>query len=119
MDTSELWFLILSGGVGAAIIKLFDGLLQFALQRRAKKSDAGAKHKSETDKRLDAIQDCMMVSMLDRIQYLCKCYIKDGCIDVEDRRRLHIMHQKYHGVGGNGDLDELIAMVDELPLKLD
>ena len=113
----ETLILLLSGAAGAAMIKLLDGLLQFALQRRAKRQDDGQARKTEMEKRIDAIADCMMVTMLDRIQYLSKCYIKDGCVDVEDLRRLHIMHEKYHAVGGNGDLDKLIAQVDELPYK--
>ena len=100
------------------MIKLLDGVVQFALQRRAKRQDDGQAHKTEMEKRIEAIADCMMVSMLDRIQHLCKCYIKDGCVDVEYLRRLHIMHEKYHAVGVNGDLDKLMEQVDELPYKI-
>ena len=114
----ETMILLLSGAAGAAVIKLLDGVVQWVLQRRAKRQDDGEVHKTEMEKRIEAIADCMMVSMLDRIQYLCKCYIKDGSVDVEDLRRLHIMHEKYHAVGGNGDLDKLIAQVDDLPYKI-
>jgi len=114
----ETLILLLSGAAGAAMIKLLDGIVQFALQRRAKRQDDGQSQKTEMEKRIEAIADCMMVSMLDRIQYLSKCYIKDGSVDVEDLRRLHIMHEKYHAVGGNGDLDRLMEQVDELPIRI-
>ena len=60
---------------------------------------------------------CRRVILLDRIQYLCRCYIHDGAVDFDDRRRLHKMHDAYHALGGNGDLNTLMAAVDELPVK--
>ena len=114
----ETVLLLFSGAAGAAAIKLLDGVVQFFLQRRARRQDSGAARKTDLEKRLDAIADCLMASSMDRIQYLCKCYIKDRCVDVEDLRRLHIMHEKYHNLGGNGDLDNLMEQVDALPLKV-
>lgn len=116
---TELVMLFLAGTGGAALIKLLDNIIQFSLQRRAKRKDNGQKEKTELEKQVDAIQQCLMVSMLDRIQYLCRCYIRDEKITIEDRRRLHQMHKGYKAVGGNGDLDDLLAQVDELPLKFD
>ena len=115
---TESAVLLLSGAFGAAVIKLLDGVVQFLLQRRAKRQDQGGGQKTEMERRIDAMADCLMASTMDRIQYLCKCYIKDGCVDVEDLRRLHIMHEKYHNLGGNGDLNNLIEQVDNLPLKV-
>ena len=86
---SELVMLFLAGTGGAALIKLLDNVIQFVLQRRAKNEDSGKKEKTELEKQVDAIRQCLMVSMLDRIQYLCRCYIRDGSISIEDRRRLH------------------------------
>lgn len=55
---------------------------------------------------------------MDRIQYLGQCYLADGEISFDDRRRLHRMHDAYHtGLNGNGDLDVIMAQVDRLPLK--
>ena len=86
---TELVMLFLAGTGGAALIKLLDNIIQFSLQRRAKRKDNGQKEKTELEKQVDAIQQCLMVSMLDRIQYLCRCYIRDKSISIEDRRRLH------------------------------
>lgn len=116
MQTEILVFL--SGAAGAAIIKLLDGIVQFSLQRYAKKKDKGEEKKTEIEKKIDAIADCVMAQSLDRIQYLCKCHIKEGSIDMDDLRRLHIMHEKYHAIGGNGDLDKLIEQVNNLPIKV-
>lgn len=116
---TETVLIFLAGAGGAAAIKLLDNVIQYVLQRRAKKQDDGKKEKTELEKQVDAIRQCLMVSMLDRIQYLCRCYIKDGYVSIEDRRRLHQIHKGYKVVGGNGDLDALLAEVDELPLRLD
>lgn len=114
---NETFLLLFSGAAGAAVIKMLDGIIQFFLQRRAKRQDTGEKEKTDIEKRMDAIAGCLMASMLDRIQYLCKDYIKDGSVDIDDLRRLHIMHEKYHDIGGNGDLDVLMKQVNELPIK--
>lgn len=114
---TELVMLFLAGTGGAALIKLLDNIIQHVLQRRAKLKDNGQKEKTELEIQVDAIRQCLMVSMLDRIQYLCRCYIRDGSISIEDRRHLHQMHKGYKAVGGNGDLDDLLKQVDELPLK--
>lgn len=116
---AETVLIFLAGAGGAAAIKLLDNIIQYALQRRAKKQDNGEREKTELEIQVDSIRQCLMVSMLDRIQYLCRCYIKDGCVSIEDRRRLHQIHKGYKVVGGNGDLDALLAEVDELPLRLD
>ena len=42
----------------------------------------------------------------------------EGAVDYDDRRLLHKMHHNYHTeLGGNGDLDAIMAEVDKLPLK--
>lgn len=116
---TDLVMLFLAGTGGAALIKLLDNVIQFTLQQRAKRKDSGRKEKTELERQVEAIQQCLMVAMLDRIQYLCECYIKEEKISIDDRRRLHQMHRGYKAVGGNGDLDDLMNKVDELPLRLD
>ena len=44
---SELVMLFLAGTGGAALIKLLDNVIQFSLQRRAKRKDNGQKEKTE------------------------------------------------------------------------
>ena len=60
MDTLLLFF---TGAAGAAIIKLLDGVLQFYLQRRAKRQDARCEKKNDEQRQLDALS-----AKLDRMQ---------------------------------------------------
>ena len=56
--------------------------------------------------------------LYDRIRYLGQRYISDGKVDFDDRRILNEMHKSYHeGLSGNGDLDNLMAEVNRLPLE--
>lgn len=114
---SETILVLLSGAAGAAVIKLLDNLLQHFLDRHAKRQDCEAKEETETEKRIARLEGATMSMLLDRIQYLCKVYIRDGSVDADDLRRLHIMHDHYHEEGGNGDLDKLMTRVDHLPLN--
>lgn len=54
--------------------------------------------------------------LTDRLYFLCKTYIKQQHIDHEDRRNLVAIHEGYHKDGGNGDFDNLMAQVMELPV---
>ena len=116
MDNTIL--VLLSSAAGAAFITLIDGVVQFFLQRHAKKEDAAAVDLNDMARKVDAMLDCQLASTLDRIQFLCKTYLRDGEIDMDDLRRLHIMHEKYHNIGGNGDLDKLMEQVNELHIKV-
>lgn len=119
---------LLTGAAGAALIKLIDNIIQWRLNRKAQQEDKEAEkqeeaaevtnewmqHTTETISLLAEGQKCIM---LDRIQYLCRAYLKDGEVDYDDRRRLHLMHDAYHDLRGNGDLNVLMSEVDDLPLK--
>lgn len=114
----EIWQVLLSGAVGAALIKLLDNIVQWKLQRKAKKEDDKVKEKTELEKKVDGLEGAVMALLLDRIQSRCEKYICVGSVDPDDLRRLHIMHEKYHNAGGNGDLDKLMGRTDTLPLKI-
>lgn len=108
---------ILAGATGAAAIKLIDGVIQWYLKRKDKEHDVKEQADVEQDLDIQSIKKGMRIMLLDRIQYLCKAYIKQGWVDYDDRRRLHLMHDVYHDNGGNGDLDLLMHDVDQLPIK--
>ena len=62
--------------------------------------------------------EAMKYVLLDRILYLGQHYIKSGEVTFDDRKRLREMHNCYHnGLGGNGDADSIMSLVDKLPLK--
>lgn len=106
----DILLAILGGSALAALVNQIGNALLWKRQRKAALNDQG-------NTRMDKLEAGMMAMMLDRIQYLCKSYIEDQSIDVDDRRRLHIMHECYHGLGGNGDLDTLMEDVNKLPIR--
>ena len=119
----EILLAVVSGSLGAAIVKLFGDSLAFKRERKAKKEDTKTIDMSEwqkkVDKQLAALCEAQKLAMYDRIRYLGQEYIKHGEIEFDDRRVLNDMHNSYHcGLGGNGDLDKLMKTVNELPLKI-
>jgi len=101
---------IIGGGVGAAVISLISALLQTWQKRKYEKED-----KESAD--MTALKAGMKWLMYDRIRFLGLHYIESGTVDFDDRRILREMHHVYHfGLEGNGDLDNIMQLVDKLPL---
>lgn len=113
----ETLLTVLAGASGAALIKLIDGVIQWKLKQKENQQNQAQINSEKDHDDIQVLKDGLMAIMLDRIQYLCKSYISDGEIDFDDRKRLHIMWDVYHGLGGNGDLNILMGTVDNLPLK--
>lgn len=103
--------LLIAGGVAAGLIKIIDGVIQFALNR-------WGKNKDKKDESITVITKALKVIMLDRILYLGRAYIEDREVDADDRRRLMQMHDVYHSLGGNGDADLIMNCVKALQLKI-
>ena len=120
----------LSGGAGAAVVKLVGDSFAFRRERKAKKEDTASldfenrldriESQNDTQKALlDNQREALRYLLYDRIRFLGQAYIKDGCIDFDDRRILNDMHRSYHtGLDGNGDLNNLMEEVNKLPLKM-
>lgn len=110
------------GAAGAAIINGVNERKMHKLKRQDAKED---NEELETEKRLKAIEaktdaqsEALKFILFDRIRHLGKAYIAEREIDFDDRRILNDMHRSYHsGLGGNGDLDNLMESVNDLPLK--
>lgn len=52
----------------------------------------------------------------DRIIYLCKSFIKQGWIDVDDYDNLYnYLYLPYKAMGGNGTAEKLMKLVEQLP----
>lgn len=129
----DILIAVVSGGVGAAVIKLIGDGLAWKRSRKAEKEDREERKKDDaekqaarnTEERLEAIEAktdaqsaALKYILYDRIRYLGQAYIANEEIDFDDRRILNDMHRSYHnGLGGNGDLDTLMAEVNRLPLK--
>lgn len=101
---------IIGGGVGAALISAVSVCVSAWQQHKYKKAD-----KEDAD--MTALKAGMKWLMYDRIRFLGLHYIEEGKVDFDDRRILREMHTVYHfGLDGNGDLDNIMQLVDKLPL---
>lgn len=78
---------------------------------------ADTKADAEEDK-ADNIVKALRYLMLYVIQERGKELIAQGYATLEERRSLHHWHDLYHnGLKGNGDADDLMEMVEALPLN--
>lgn len=99
----------LTGAVGAAICSGIVSIVQMILRRHWEKSDKGS-----------AQTTALRYLMLYIMRQTAKEHIREGEISMDDRRQLHKWHDLYHnGLGGNGDMDKLMAEVDKLPISLE
>jgi len=99
--------LILSGASMAAVIRLVESVIMHFLNRKENSKD-----------NIHSLRKADRVILHDRIKYLGRAYIRAGKVSFEDRKDLADMHGIYHNeLGGNGNLDQLMANVMELPLK--
>lgn len=113
---SEAVIIAIVGGLlgGSAVAALINAIAAGIRQRRDRKySKTDGK-----DKDLEALKAGLKWVIYDRIRFLGHQYTNAGNVDFDDRRILNEMHKCYHdGLGGNGDLDNLMRAVNELPLK--
>ena len=120
---------LLTGGCGAAGVKMIETLVVWFLNRRAKKSDDEADAEKQKEqakeaefeevvKTVESLKSADKLIMLDRIKYLCRSYLDHGEVEFSDLTDLIEMHSCYHDLlGGNGNLDTLMELVKELPIK--
>ena len=122
MKETDILIAVLSGGAAVAVIEGVREWLSRRDERKAKKEELAQKN---IEKRLSVLEqqnavqsEALKYMLFDRIRYLGRRYIAAGEIGFEDRRTLHEMHAVYHdGLGGNGDLDQLMRDVNELKLR--
>lgn len=70
----------------------------------------------ERKNKKDSTRDGVRILLYDRIKSKGRKYIAAGEISTEDLEDLIVMHNTYHGLGGNGFLDKLMAEVKGLKL---
>ena len=106
---------IVSGVLGGtAVAALINAIAEGIRQRRKRKYDT----EDGKDKNTEVLKAGLKWMLYDRIRFLGQHYIYNGTVDFDDRRILNEMHKCYHeGLGGNGDLDNLMSEVNKLPLK--
>lgn len=113
---SDAVIIAVVGGLlgGSAVAALINAIAEGARQKRKRKYDKD----DGADRDISALKDGLKWVIYDRIRYLGQSYISSGSVDFDDRRILNEMHKCYHGgLGGNGDLDNLMGEVNKLPLK--
>lgn len=82
-----------------------------AIQARAARKEREENHD-------DAVAEGVKYLLYVEILRLGKKFIADGKVDFDERRILNAMHSTYHnGLSGNGDLDNIMEAVNDLPLK--
>lgn len=114
MDTAVI-IAIVSGLLGgSAVAALINAIAEGIRQKRKRKYDKD----DGKDRDNQALKDGLKWVLYDRIRHLGQKYISNGSVDFDDRRILNEMHKSYHdGLGGNGDLDNLMGEVNRLPLE--
>ena len=122
----EVILSIIGGSCGAAIVAGIFSLIQWKLNRKAKKEDTAAEKgvaacsaRGEEIKELSRMVGVLCVAdrtiLYDRIKHLGKSYIARGWVTVEELEDLNMMHTVYHDkdkLNGNGFLDNLMHTVN-------
>lgn len=107
--------IILAVFTGSALSALITQVGIYIAARKSHKEQTEDKENAE----IKALREGLKLLMLDRIRELGQAYIAAGEVDFDDRRILKMMHTAYHDdLKGNGDLDSLMKMVEDLPLKV-
>ena len=123
------WNVVLSGASGAALFAGIFSLFQWALNRKATKTDREEQKKEKeaektamADRNLNEKVDALCVAvrelLYDRMKHLGKSYLERGSITSEELKDYISMHDIYHTtLEGNGFLDEIVRQVKDLPIK--
>lgn len=122
----ELVKLILTGGVGSAVVVGLFALLQWLLDQTARRRDRLSRLRQdslaqrgeelrELNRKLDVLFLADRTILYDRIKHLAKSYITRGYVTVEELEDLNRMYQVYHDrdkLGGNGFLKDIMEKVN-------
>lgn len=127
----ELLKTFLGGAGGAALVAGVFAVIQWLLNRHAKKRDTaavtGAEFCAARGAELEEVKRLVNVLVVadrtilyDRIKHIGKTYINRGYVTLEELEDLEKMHAVYHDkdkLGGNGFLDSVMKAVRSLPKR--
>lgn len=92
-------------------------LISLVLQHRWNKKEKKDQRLDSIEETLEAIKEAQRSSMEERIRYLVGHFNSKGEISLMEKANLHDMHKRYVGVGGNGNLDTEMELLDTIPVK--
>lgn len=99
---------------GSALSALITQVGNYISDRRKRKDAV----EDKTEDKDAALKQGIKLLLADKLQYLGLKYIEEGEIAFTNRKMLNEMHSVYHnGLGGNGDFDDLMEELNELPIK--
>ena len=87
------------------------------LQHRWSRQDQKDERLDAIEQTLDALKEAQRSSMEERIRSLVNKYHQRGEITIAELANLKDMHKRYVGVGGNGNLDTEMDVLDLIPVK--
>ena len=109
METFQTIIIALGSGAITALITGLLAIRKIRVERQLAKED-------ETDVARQALRYLMLYIIQDQ----AKAYIAAGTITLDQLRVLHKQHDLYHsGLGGNGDANRLMMMVEALQITTD
>lgn len=147
MEMSEvLLTCLLSSTLAATVVTSIKELILWFLNRRAKVKDNKEEKNDEVSEilkkqsekitriydKVDTLKDDVSnlkdqmqatvkhdkVILRDKIKYLISKYIEYGEITIEEKQAIQHMWNIYHfDLGGNGDLNDWMDMLEEIPVK--
>lgn len=108
------WAAILIGVCGCTGIF---NVVTVILQHRWSRQDQKDERLDAIEQTLDALKEAQRSSMEERIRSLVNKYHQRGEITIAELANLKDMHKRYVGVGGNGNLDTEMDVLDLIPVK--
>ena len=102
--------LLIAGGVEGGVIKIIDGVIQWALGRLGKNKDCKTATLADVMKKIQNIEVGQRVILHDRIKFLSAAYIRQNEIYLDELNDLKDMHEVYHGLGG----ENLVRPMDDV-----
>ena len=125
MDLTAVLQSIASGTTVGVLMVGVNALKAWRDKKKASQSTDEAEWKKMVETALETLTDndssmkfVQKIIMKDRVRYLAKKHIGEGAISLSDRAGLVEMHECYHdALGGNGELNDLMNLVKDLPIK--
>lgn len=108
------WAAILIGFCGCTGVF---NVVTAVLQHRWSKQDKKDERFDAIEKSLEDIKGAQRATMEERIRYLAGYYYEKKEISMAELSNIRDMHKKYIGVGGNGNLDTEMDLLDSVPVK--